>query len=86
MRDRRPLNPSSRLTSAFNAAEPVLSSHRESVAQAQRARAVEEARNALLATIPTSNVRSSLPTLTIIPPCIDSDADNTHSIPRLLVE
>jgi hypothetical protein len=44
-RERRPLNPSSRLTAASNAAEPALSSHRESVAQAQRARAAAEVQN-----------------------------------------
>lgn len=62
-RERRPLNPSAGcLTSASNAAQPVLSSHRESVAQAQRARAIAEAQNAL-ATAPS--LRSTRPTLTL---------------------
>ena len=82
MHERRQLNPSSCLTSASNAAEPVLSSHWESVAQAQRARAAAE--NALVATIPTSSLRLSPPTLAIIPPCINSDADDAHLIPRSL--
>lgn len=75
-RERRPLNPSARLTSTSNAAQPVLSSHRESVAQAQRARAIAEAQNA--PTDPT--LRPTPPTLTIIPP----DLTNNHSSPGSL--
>ena len=49
MRDRRVVNPSSRLTADSNVAQPALSSHRESVAQvqAQRARAAAEAQKEL---------------------------------------
>ena len=77
VRERRPLNPSACLTSTSNVAQPVLSSHRESVAQAQRARAIAEAQNAL-ATAPS--LGSTLPTLTIIPPDV-MDSDNPGSLP-----
>ena len=76
-RERCPLNPSAHLTSASNAAQPVLSSHRESVAQAQRARAIAEAQNA--PTDPT--FRPTPPTLTIIPP----DWSDNHSNPGSLL-
>ena len=79
-RERRLLNPSSRLTSASNATQPVLSSHRESVAQAQRARATASEAQHALATAPS--LRSIPPTLTIIPPDV-ADSDN-HSNPGSL--
>ena len=48
--NRHPLNPSSRLTATSNAAQPALSSHQESVVQAQRACAAAEAQNTASAT------------------------------------
>ena len=77
-RDRRPLNPSSRLTTASNAAQPALSSHWESVAQAQRARAAAEAQN---------NTSVTLPSLSITPPVLthvnlnDQPRSNAGSLP-----
>ena len=77
MRDRHPLNPSSRLTAASNAAQPALSSHWESVAQAQRARAAAEAQN----------TASAIPSLSITTPVLthvnldDQPRSNAGSLP-----
>jgi hypothetical protein len=72
-RERRQPNPSSRLTAAFNAARPALSSHRESVAQAQRARvqAAAEAES-VFTTVEAQNAPLTAPlttpNVTIVPP------------------
>ena len=92
-RDRRPLNPFSRLTTAFNAAQPVLSSHREGIAQAQRARAKAaadaesaratlEAQNASASPTTTPAVLNT-PSLIVIPPdpaCIDASLSSSLPI------
>ena len=72
MHDQQPLNPSSCLTTAFNAAQPVLSSHQEGVAQAQRAHAkaaadAESAHAANHATLDPQNV-----SLTITPTVLNT--------------
>lgn len=91
--DRRPVNPSSRLTAASNAAQPALSSHRESIAQAQRVRAAAEAETQRARAVAEAQITLSIPptpsclfitpSLTITPPapaCGQSvDLDN-HSI------
>lgn len=51
-RDRRPLNPSSRLTSDTNAAEPLLTSHREGIALVQQQKALATASTQLSLTSP----------------------------------
>jgi hypothetical protein len=91
-RDRRPPNPSSRLTANFNAAQPALTSHRVSIAQAQAKRAAEAARIALLISAQVRNVtvdhppeqpeqdddRSEAPSL---PPITPTTTSRTSTIP-----
>ena len=91
MCDQRPLNPSSHLTTAFNAAQPVLSSHREGVAQAQRAhaKAAADAESACAVSHATLDAQNVSPTITpavlntpsltlaVIPPCINASLSSS---------
>lgn len=94
-RDQRPLNPSSHLTATFNAAHLVLSSHQESITQAQKAcdkaaadaectHAALEAQQISPTTTPALS-KSNTPSLTLtIPPdsaSIDAAPTNhTHNV------